>query len=63
MLTERGTGLRFVDRSELATMEQSYDRSAPWRQLIIGEPFPFVKIDDFLHPAFANDWSDCFARM
>jgi 2OG-Fe(II) oxygenase superfamily len=36
-------------------MMQSHDREALRRQFISAEPYPFVKIDDFLDPAFANE--------
>jgi 2OG-Fe(II) oxygenase superfamily len=34
---------------------QSYDREDLRRQFVSAEPFPFVKIENFLDPAFANE--------
>jgi hypothetical protein len=34
---------------------QSHDREALRHQFINAEPFPFIKIDDFLDPAFASE--------
>jgi len=41
-------------------MLQPYDREALRRQFVNAKPFPFVKIDDFLDPAFAKDVSAAY---